>query len=287
MRRISFVRELLVASVLLATPVLGADPNPPQPARAATDAMSLALPGTVQLQGWLGDKLDLCLNGRVWAQNPEALVAIIRNHNDKGDWRGEYWGKWYSAAVLAYAWQPTPERRAQLEQVALEVIKSQGPDGYLGSYDEKDRLTVWDIWCRKYVLLGLLAAYDLTADKTALEAARRDADNLIDNLERRKIKLVEVGVAELKGVANSAPATGSIWRSPSRLSPSGTRLIARRRRGFTCWKRRWQAPRRCRITPMQSCPALRGSANSTVPPGTASTWTRRCALARAFAGTNG
>lgn len=166
--------------------------------------MSLALPGTVQLQGWLGDKLNLCLNGRVWAQNPESLVAVIRNHHDNGDWRGEYWGKWYSAAVLAYAWQPTPERRAQLEQVALEVIKSQGPDGYLGSYDEKDRLTVWDIWCRKYVLLGLLAAYDLTADKTALEAARRDADNLIDNLERRKIKLVEVGVAELKGVANSS-----------------------------------------------------------------------------------
>jgi DUF1680 family protein len=166
--------------------------------------MNLALPGTVQVQGWLGDKLGLCLNGRVWAQNPEPLVAIIRNHNDKGDWRGEYWGKWYSAAALGYACQPTPERRALLEQVAREVIQSQGPDGYLGSYDEKDRLTVWDVWCRKYVLLGLLAAYDLTGDKAALEAARRDADNLIDDLERRKIKLVEIGVPELKGVANSS-----------------------------------------------------------------------------------
>jgi DUF1680 family protein len=168
------------------------------------DAMSLALPGTVELQGWLGDKLGLCLNRRVWAQNPEPLVAIIRNHHDNGDWRGEYWGKWYSAAVLGYACQPTPERRGQLEQVVREMIKSQGSDGYLGSYDEKDRLTVWDVWCRKYVLLGLLAAYDLTGDKTALEAARRDADNLIDDLERRKIKLVEIGVAELKGVANSS-----------------------------------------------------------------------------------
>jgi DUF1680 family protein len=195
---------LLAALVFLAASIRAADSGNPQPTQGVADTMSLALPGTVQLQGWLGDKLNLCLNGRVWAQNPESLVAVIRNHHDNGDWRGEYWGKWYSAAVLAYAWQPTPERRAQLEQVALEVIKSQGPDGYLGSYDEKDRLTVWDIWCRKYVLLGLLAAYDLTADKTALEAARRDADNLIDNLERRKIKLVEVGVAELKGVANSS-----------------------------------------------------------------------------------
>src|ERR1035438_10122169 len=45
------------------------------------------------------------------------------------------------------------------------------------------------------------------ADKgqeAALEAARRDADNLIDDLERRKIKLVEIGVPELTGVANSS-----------------------------------------------------------------------------------
>ena len=198
------VGALLTASVSLAAPFRGSDPATSRPALAVADAMSLSLPGTVQLQGWLGDKLGLCLNGRVWAQNPEPLVAIIRKHNDKGDWRGEYWGKWYTAAVLGYAYQPSPERRAQLEKVVHEVVQSQGTDGYLGPYDEKDRLTVWDIWCRKYVLLGLLAAYDLTGDKTTLEAACRDADNLIDDLERRKIKLVEVGVAELKGVANSS-----------------------------------------------------------------------------------
>jgi uncharacterized protein len=199
-----FIRALLVACASFAAPVRGAEPATPQPAHPVADVMSLALPGTVQLEGWLGDKLGLCLNGRVWAQNPEPLVAIVRNHNDQGDWRGEYWGKWYTSAVLGYACQPTAERRAQLEKVLREVIKSQGPDGYLGPYEEKDRLTVWDIWCRKYVLLGLLAAYDLTGDKTALEAAGRDADNLIDDLERGKIKIVEIGVPELKGVANSS-----------------------------------------------------------------------------------
>jgi uncharacterized protein len=164
---------LLVSSFWVAPPVRGAGPITPWPAHAVADAMSLALPGRVQLQGRLGGKLDLCLNRRVWAQSPETLVAVLRDHHDTGDWRGEYWGKWYSAAVLSYACQPTPARRAELEQVMREVIKNQGPDGYLGSYDEKDHLTVWDIWCRKYVLLGLLAADDLTENKTALEAAPR------------------------------------------------------------------------------------------------------------------
>ena len=246
MRKGCLIRALLVASAWLAAPVRGADPAIPRPAQAVADTMCLALPGTVQLQGWLGDKISLCLNRRVWGLDPEPLVAIIRNHNDKGNWRGEYWGKWYSAAVLAYACQPTVERRTQLESVVREVIKSQGADGYLGSYDEKDRLTVWDIWCRKYVLLGLLASYDLTGDKTALEAACRDADNLIDDLERRKIKLVEVGVPELKGVANSSiiepvallyQRTGNPkylafaqsiiaqWNAPYRTAPQGIHLL--------------------------------------------------------------
>ena len=65
--------ELLAALVLLAAPVGGGDPATPQLAHPVADAMSLALPGTVQLQGWLADKLGLCLNRRVWAQKPESL----------------------------------------------------------------------------------------------------------------------------------------------------------------------------------------------------------------------
>lgn len=175
---------------------------PPRPAVA--DAMTLALPGTVQLQGWLGDKLGLCLDHRVWGLDPEPLVDVLRNHNDTNNWRGEYWGKWYTAAVLAYAYEPTAAHRAQLEKVAREVIDIQQPDGYLGPYQKNDHLKVWDIWCRKYVLLGLIAAYDLTGDKTALAAAGRDADNLINDLDHKKVKLVELGVPELKGLANSS-----------------------------------------------------------------------------------
>jgi hypothetical protein len=246
MQKEHFLRALFVASVLLASPVRGADPATPRPAQAVADAMTLAPPGTTQLQGWLGDKIDLCLNRRVWAQNPGLLVAVLRNHNDKDNWRGEYWGKWYSAAVLAYACHPTAERRAQLEKVMREVIKIQAPDGYLGPYEEKDRLTVWDVWCRKYVLLGLLAAYDLTGDSAALEAARRNADNLIDDLDRRKLKIVEIGVPVLKGVANSsiiepmallyqqtsdrkylafAQSIIAQWNAPSSTAPEGIRLL--------------------------------------------------------------
>ena len=134
------IGELLLALTMLALPVRATDP-----AKPVADTFNLAPPGTVQLQDWLGDKLGLCVNHRVWNQDPEKFIAFLRHHNDTDNWRGEYWGKWYTAAVLDYASQPSAERLAQLENVAREVVTTQDPDGYLGPYDVQHRLTTWDV----------------------------------------------------------------------------------------------------------------------------------------------
>src|ERR1039458_9583201 len=109
---------LLVGLTLLAAQGQAAEPATPvaKPVKTVADTFRLAPPGSVQLQGRLGDKLDLCLNHRVWSKGAENILPFFRDQNDNDNWRGEYWGKWFTAAVLAYAYQPTPERLAQLEQ---------------------------------------------------------------------------------------------------------------------------------------------------------------------------
>lgn len=52
-------------------------------------------------------------------------------------------------------------------------MATQSADGYIGTYPDSCHLGDWDIWGRKYVLLGLLAYYDQTKETVALEAARR------------------------------------------------------------------------------------------------------------------
>lgn len=51
-----------------------------------------------------------------------------------------------------------------MDYAAEELMSTQFPDGYLGTYEEKDRWTSWDAWSHKYNMIGLLAYYELTKD---------------------------------------------------------------------------------------------------------------------------
>jgi hypothetical protein len=111
--------------------------------RAAQDVLAPAPPGTVQVSGWLGRKLEVSLQHR----GMETLVA------------------------------------------------TQTPDGYIGTCKQECHLGIWNVWGRKYTLLGLLAHYDLTGDAQALAAARKLADHLLTEAPPGRFNLAENGIA--------------------------------------------------------------------------------------------
>ena len=207
-----------------------------------------AFPGAVQISGFLGQKIDSCLSRRVMAQDLQKLIAPFRDRQEKdgGGWRCEYWGKWFASAALAYAYRPTESYRAVLERGLRELIATQTPDGYIGTYDAQHHLGIWDVWGRKYVLLGLLAGYDMTGDHAVLEAACRAADHLIAEAPPGKVNLADTGIDVLKGLAPSSilepivllfQRTGrreyldfannivAQWAVPSKFMPAGLRLV--------------------------------------------------------------
>ena len=175
-------------------------------AEAIRDTLGLAPPGTVQLQGWVGDKLDVCLSNRVMAQDIGRLIKpfVVRQEKDGSGWRCEYWGKWFTSAVLGYGYQPTAEHRAVLDQAVRDLLATQTLDGYIGTYRADCHLGIWDIWGRKYVLLGLIAAYDQFGDPAVLTAACRVADHLLAEAPPGKVNITETGIDVLKGLAPSS-----------------------------------------------------------------------------------
>jgi hypothetical protein len=148
---------------------------------------------TAQLSGFLGQKLDASYEHRILAQDVERLVAPFRTRTEGRCWQTEFWGKWFTSAVLAYRYRPEPKLKAVLDRAVTELLATQTPDGYLGNYSDEKRLEFWDIWGRKYCLLGLLAYHDLTGDPKPLAASRRLADHLMRELTERNRLIVKQG----------------------------------------------------------------------------------------------
>jgi DUF1680 family protein len=149
--------------------------------------------GTTRLQGYLGNKIDLCITNRIKAQNEDYLVEPFRHREEIKNWQTEFWGKWICSAAGAYRYTHDPELLKIIKNSALSLMNAQTNDGYIGNYADSSHLEGWDIWGRKYTLLGLLNCYDVCNDKNILHAAVRLADHLLSEVGTGKRNIVKTG----------------------------------------------------------------------------------------------
>ena len=224
----------------------------------APNVLEPAPSNAVRIDGFVGKKLDLCIENRLMKQDIDRLIQPFIDKSD-GNWgfRCEFWGKWFTAAVMAYGYEPTPEHKAVVDRGFEELVKTQDADGYIGTYQDGMHLGEWDIWGRKYVLLGLIGYYDQTGNPAALEAARKEADHLIRETKDSGINIAEKGWIGWKGLPSSSvlepiallyQRTGDkkylefgeyiikSWDTPNKLSPTGIRLIQEALNGTPLWK---------------------------------------------------
>lgn len=148
---------------------------------------------TANIEGHIGEKLDASFNNRILAQDAYRLILPFTTHDEHSCWQGEFWGKWFTSAILAYNYRPDQQLIDKLKNAAYELMATQTPEGYIGNYAPESRLKAWDIWGRKYVMLGLIAYYDVSKDKRVLDAAAREADFLIKELADKHVLIVKMG----------------------------------------------------------------------------------------------
>lgn len=169
-------------------------------AQAVHDKLAPAT--SVKMQGYVGTKLDQSYTNRVFKQNVEELVEPFRHRTEARMWQSEFWGKWFTSAVLAYRYRPEPASLKVLQTAVAGIISTQTPDGYIGNYAPEHHLEQWDIWGRKYVMLGLLDYYALTGDKKSLASAIKEADFLIGEIKAKDGLIVNKG--NYRGMAASS-----------------------------------------------------------------------------------
>lgn len=158
----------------------------------------------VEINGVIGDRLQASYEHNILAQDVDRLVAVFKpeNRTETRLWQSEFWGKWFTSAVLAYRYRPEERLKKVLDHAVEGLLATQTSDGYIGNYDPAHRLEQWDIWGRKYCMLGLLAYFDLTGDEKCLQAAGHVADNLMDDLDKADGIIVTKG--NYRGMAASS-----------------------------------------------------------------------------------
>lgn len=148
---------------------------------------------SVSINGYLGDKINLCISQRIKSLDFDQFVEPFRHKDETRLWQGEFWGKLMLAAIASYDYNRDPEMLKKIGDAVKGLVETQMPDGYIGNYAESARLQQWDVWCRKYTLLALLSYYDLTGDKSSLKAAVRLADYTLSQLGPGKTDIVKTG----------------------------------------------------------------------------------------------
>jgi hypothetical protein len=216
--------------------------NPPPdngPRHVVADVLSPTPLDRVRLTGYLGAKLDLCIRNRIFAQNPEHLVAPFRQRTERSAWQTEFWGKWFLSAAAACQYTGDAGARVRLADSIHSIIATQTADGYIGNYAPGSHLKGWDIWGRKYTLLGLLAWCEMTGDAAALTAARRLAAHLMTETGPGEADIVRCGLyrgmaatSVLEPIVLLARRTGderllrfAEWIVSRWSTPDGPRLI--------------------------------------------------------------
>lgn len=148
------------------------------------DRLSPLPAGSLEWRGWLGQALHGSLERRLKRIRYGHLVDPFRwrNEND-GRWRCEFWGKIVRSAVQTWRALPDPELRQLIQDTVADLLTTQRPDGSISSYPEERQTRDWDIWGRKYVMLGLLRYYrEISPEPAVRRGLVRLADHLLSQV---------------------------------------------------------------------------------------------------------
>jgi uncharacterized protein len=188
-------RYAVIFILLLLSPVILSQKSitKTQIINSVNDKIMSFSPSNVKIEGYLGEKMNLVISQRIKSQDVDHLVEPFRHKEETHLWQSEFWGKWIQSAIAAYDYNRDPEMLIIIKKAVSDLISTQMPSGYIGNYSDKAQLRQWDIWGRKYTLLGLLAYYDLTGDKEALKASCKLADHLLTQVGPGKANIVKTG----------------------------------------------------------------------------------------------
>ena len=104
----------------------------------------------------------------------------------EGGWRGEYWGKMMRGACFVYEYSQNPKLYQVLTDTIKDILTAEDELGRISSYAVNHELEAWDMWGRKYVLLGMQYYLEICKDEElaqkVIESMCRQVDYIMSKI---------------------------------------------------------------------------------------------------------
>lgn len=102
-------------------------------------------------------------------ETPEYLKDFVEMYRIQPDgenqgWKGEFWGKTIRGYALVYEYTRDKEYYELITESVRDMLTVAEADGRVSSYARDAEFDSWDIWCRKYVMLGMEYYLDICED---------------------------------------------------------------------------------------------------------------------------
>ena len=128
---------------------------------------------------------------------PELWARFADQFRDDADfengWRGEYWGKMMRGACFVYSATRNDQLYQCLAETVEDMLQKADETGRISSYGKSHEFNGWDIWCRKYVLLGMQYFLEICKDEELREkliaSMRGQMDYIMENIGDGKIPI--------------------------------------------------------------------------------------------------
>ncbi len=119
----------------------------------------------------------------------------LQRDGENMGWRGEYWGKMMRGGALTYQYTQDAALYAVLEETVRDLLTVAEADGRVSTYTRETEFTGWDLWCRKYVLLGceyfLECCEDAALRAEILTFLCRQADYILEHIGADKLSVTK------------------------------------------------------------------------------------------------
>ncbi len=107
---------------------------------------------------------------KIQLKDTETWKKCVNQFRKKSDterawWSGEFWGKMMRGAAFCYSYSKDPELYSVLKGAVEDLLSTEDELGRITTYRVEGEFDGWDVWVRKYVLLGMQYFIEISDDK--------------------------------------------------------------------------------------------------------------------------